>query len=110
MVFTGAASMKKAVVIFFVSCFMGAGMALIGGLCLDTWYNAMIDIGWFDVPAEWDSSAALAFLMRLFYFGCMLLPIFGIVVLVLTIYNRYILDHGEDEEDNITQTYTGGNI
>lgn len=104
--------MQRAIVIFFICCFSAAGLAIIGGLCLDTWYNAMINIGWFDVPAEWDSSAALSFLMRLYYFGCLAIVIYGIAVLVITIYHKYILDDDEDNEDEEpnTMTYTGGNI
>lgn len=110
MAFTGASSMKAAIVVFFISCFMGAGLALVGGMCLDTWYNAMLNIGWFDLPAEWDSSAALGFLMRLFYFGCLIIPVFGAAVLIITIYHKYVLDDNEEEEDPGTMTYIGGNI
>lgn len=111
MAFTGASSMRAAIVIFFTALFLSAGLALIGGLVLDTWYNAMLDLGWFDLPAEWDSTLVLAFLMRLFYFGSICIAIYGIGVLVITIYHKYVLDDDEDEEEETgSMTYTGGNI
>lgn len=109
MSFTNAQTMQRAITIFFISCFMGVGLALIGGLCLDTWFNAMLDVGWFDVPAEWDSSTARTFLMGLFYFGCLCIPAYGIAVLVITIYHKYVLDDDEDESIG-SNTYIGGNI
>ena len=105
--------MRQAIVIFFTALFMAAGLALIGGLVLDTWYNAMLELGWFDLPAEWDSNMVLAFLMRLFYLGSIAICIYGIAVLVITIYHKYILDDDEDDEDEEnsgTYTYLGGNI
>lgn len=112
MAFTGAKSMKAAIVIFFTSLFLAAGLALVGGLVLDTWYNTMLDMGWFDIPAEWDSSAVLFFLMRLFYLGALLIAIYGIAVLAITIYHKYVLDDDEDDDndDPASMTYLGGNI
>lgn len=112
MAFTGASSMRAAIVIFFSSLFLSAGLALIGGLVLDTWYNTMLDLGWFDLPEDWDNNAVLAFLMRLFYLGAICIAIYGIAVLVITIYHKYVLDDDEDDEDDEmgTMTYTGGNI
>lgn len=112
MAFTGASSMKAAIVIFFTSLFLAAGLVLVGGLVLDTWYNTMLNMGWFDLPEEWDSSAVLGFLMRLFYLGAILIAIYGIAVLVITIYHKYVLDDNEDDEEEEIgpMTYTGGNI
>lgn len=113
MAFTGADSMRQAIIIFFLCCFSAAGLALVGGLSLDTWFNAMFDVGWFEVPPEWDSSNVVSFLMRLFYFGCIAICIYGIVVLIVTIYHKYVLDEDEDDDDEDeigSSTYIGGNI
>lgn len=113
MAFTGASSMRAAIVLFFTSLLLGAGLILVGGLVLDTWYNAMQEMGWFDLPAEWDSTNVLNFLMRLFYFGGVAISLYGIFVLVVTIYHKYVLDDDEEDEDGddmSNMTYTGGNI
>ena len=83
------------------------------GLILDTWFNAMFDAGWFELPPEWDTNNVTSFLMRLFYFGCIAICIYGMVVLVVTIYHKYVLDEDEDEDDEDeigSSTYIGGNI
>ena len=108
MAFTSADSMMTAICIFFTSLFCGLFLALVGGLVLDVWYEGMRAAGWFSIPAEYETNL-LPFLMGLFYTGCVCIPLYGLYILILTIYHQYIVeDNSEDEE--YSSSYLGGNV
>lgn len=108
MAFTSADSMMKAIGIFFGCLFAGLFLALVGGLTLDVWYEGMRAAGWFSLPAEYETNL-LPFLMGLFYTCCVCIPLYGLYILILTIYHQYIVeDNSEDEE--YTSSYLGGNV
>ena len=106
MAFTSADSMMTAIGIFFTCCFVGLFLALIGGLALDIWYEAMLNAGWFNLPAEYETGL-LDFLIGLFYTGCICIPLYGLYILALTIYHQYVVEDDEDEEYS---PYLGGNV
>ena len=108
MAFTSADSMMTAIGIFFGCLFAGLFLALVGGLTLDVWYEAMRAAGWFSLPAEYETNL-LPFLMGLFYTGCVCIPLYGLYILILTIYHQYIVE-GEEETDYTVSSYLGGKV
>lgn len=104
--FTPADSMAKAVGIFFASVFCGLFLAIIGGLVIDVTYSALLNAGFFNLPPEYETNL-LSFLINMFYVCCVCIPLYGVYVMVITIYHQYFI---EDEEEDNSSPYLGGNI
>lgn len=107
MAFTGANTMWEAVVLFFMSIFMGLAFALGGGAIIDVVFTQFAASGVFAVPAEWANYDTYRYLIRMFYALCIAMPIVGAVYLGITIYHKYIIEDDEEEENYI---YSGGNV
>lgn len=109
MAFTGADTLMKAIVAFFMSLFLGAAMAVCGGAIIDVTFDVFSDQGFFNVPDEWSSFATYRYLIYLYYAFCCIFPLYGAAYLGVTIYHKYIIEDDWDDEDD-EPIYTGGNI
>lgn len=100
--------MAKAVGLFFTAVFCGLFLAIIGGLVIDVTYSALLNAGWFNLPPEYETNL-LSFLINMFYVCCIAIPLYGVYIMVITIYHQYVVQDGEDEEDE-SSMYLGGNV
>lgn len=107
--FTPADSMGKAVGLFFASVFSGLFLAIVGGLVIDVTYSALLNAGFFNLPPEYETNL-LSFLINMFYVCCVCIPLYGVYIMVITIYHQYVVQDGEDEDDSESSMYLGGNV
>ena len=103
---TSSVTMLKAVMIFFSSCLISIILATIGGSVLDILSNQFYNMGWYDLPSEWDSPINIA---NIYYAVIYILPIIGIYILFVTIYQRYRTDQ-DDEYDYNSYMIQGGRM
>lgn len=106
MVFTAAKTMLDALILFAICELMALTFALVGGAVIDTFYEAMVSSGLMNIPGGWGDFTTLDYLIGLYYVSCICVCLYGVLILFLTIYHKYIVE--EDEEED-TAVYTGGN-
>ena len=101
--FTSANSMMEALVIFISCQIMAVLFALVGGAIIDVFYNAMVNSGWMDISGPFGNFDPVNIVIGLYYLFCTFICLYGIFILALTIYHKYVLDEEEDED----AVYTG---
>lgn len=98
--------MQTAVVLFFMCEFTAVWVAVIGGSLLDILENQFLQIGWFDIVSSWSGMDGYRLMADLFYFTPYIIGLLGVFILLMTIYQRYIKDNGDDYEYGVN----GGNL
>lgn len=102
---TSPFTMFQAIIIFFTSCALAVGIAVVGGSIIDILENMFFGLGWFDLPTEWDSTNGYRMLVNMFYAMEYIIPMIGLFILIVTYIQRHTTDDDEDE-----YTVRGGRI
>lgn len=92
--------MYTAIVLFMLLTLLGVTLAVIGGGLLDIIESEFYEMGWFDVPPEWDTYAVYRGITNIFYAIPYILPLMGLFILLYTIYQRYTVDVELDDDDD----------
>ena len=108
MAFTSASTLGAAFVIMAICQVLAITLAVIGGAFIDMFYDAMILSGILNIPGSLGDFSTLHYLIGLYYMACIGLALYGIFVVGMTVYHKYIVQDDEEEEEETT-TYTGGN-
>lgn len=90
--------MLQAVMIFLSSCLIGIVIATVGGPVLDILDNQFYSMGWFDLPDEWNTNASYLGIVNIYYSLAYIIPIIGLFILFVTIYQRYRTDQEEQDD------------
>lgn len=106
---TSPESMLSAVIIFFMTSFMGVIIGVFGGSIIDIIDYQFRSMGWFQYPA-WGEYAGYDFAINLFYSFSYILPLLGLFVLFTTVYHRYGRDRRHPEDDDEIYLVDSGRI
>lgn len=93
---TSPFTMLQAIMIFLSSCLIGIIIAAVGGPVLDMLDYQFYQLGWFNLPSEWDTNAGYLMVVNIYYSLVYIIPVLGFFILFVTIYQRYRTD--EDDE------------
>ena len=109
---TSSVTMLKAVMIFLSSCLISIILATIGGPILDILTDMFYNLGWYDLSSEWKTVSNYSYsIANIYYAVIYILPIIGMYILFVTIYQRYRTDRDEmDEYDNNRYMIKGGRM
>lgn len=107
---TSPMSMMTAGIIFFSSIVTGVIVGVVGGSLIDILEYEFNALGWFNVPAEWDTSAGYEMIRNIFFMMPYIIPLLGLFVILATGYQRYGRDKKEQEEDPTLYYVEGGRL
>lgn len=96
---TTPTTMLRAILLCMGCCLSGLILATVGGPVLDILHDQFSRMGLFDLPPAWDTTTHYMTLVDLFYVLPYLLPMFGLFVLMVTIYHWYQEEHEENEDE-----------
>lgn len=100
-------SMMTAGIIFFESIVIGVVVGVVGGSLVDILEYEFNVLGWFNIPAEWDTSAGYEMIRNIFFVLPYLIPLLGLFILLVTTYQRYGRDKKEEEDSTLYYVDSG---
>lgn len=97
---TSGTSMLGGIILFFGIELMALTVAVLGGSILDMLEGQFYAMGWYSLPAEWDTNAGEGMLVNIFFAMPYILGLLGLFVLFVTIYHRVGQDREDEDEYN----------
>lgn len=106
---TSPMSIMTAGILFFTSCIIGIVLGVVGGSLIDILEYEFNVLGWFALPEEWDTTSGYMMVRNIFYVIPYIIPLLGLFILLVTVYQRYGRDK-KDEEDPTLYYVEGGRL
>lgn len=96
---TSSTSMLGGILLFFGLEIIALVVAVLGGSILDLLEGQFYAMGWYELPAEWDTNAGESMLVNIFYATPYIIGLLGLFVLFATIWHRVGQDRDEEDEE-----------